>query len=491
MAVLYSNDFELETVGGVVSGFTTLIGSNFTAQTASTPANPARGAKGFGRNSNGDSCYWSGNTAITNTGMRTAQKLNTGVGSLISHLHRIGAGTDIFIRFKLEYSGGNMRISVEIRNNAAGALVSSGYSLAVVAGDVLHCETLSVGNVHEGRVWINSTTRPSSPTITLTDSTLSAGAAGLMKLGVFEASMTDDLVITDGAGGENLFYASAPGPTISVQPANQPVTAPATATFSVTAAASGGGTLSYQWQRNPAGAGTFANVATGTGGTTSSYTTAATTVSGGNANSTDTWRCIVTETGGTNAGSTTSSAATLTVSSASPTINTQPSAQTVTAPATATFTVTATTSGGALSYQWQRNTVAIAGATAASYTTPATTVSGGTANNGDAYRVLVTDTNGTTTSSAATLTVNAAAVVLTSSALKSNAGVSHLSAAFEAFVLNVTTGALIVHKTGLTSNATTGIVTFTDVTLTAATQYRVVWRRTDTGAQGIELLTAA
>ena len=206
--------------------------------------------------------------------------------------------------------------------------------------------------------------------------------------------------------------------------------------------------------------------------------------------STDTWSCIVTETGGTNAGSTTSSAATLTVSSASPTINTQPSGQPVTAPATATFTVVATTSGGALSYQWQRNTVNISGATAASYTTPATTVSGGTANNGDSYRVLVTDTNGTTTSSAATLTVNAAAVGLTSSALKSNAGVLHLSAAFEAFVLNVTTGALIVRKTGLTSNATTGIVTFTDAALTSATQYRVVWRRTDTGAQGIELLTA-
>ncbi|MEJ1938145.1 hypothetical protein WDZ92_48750, partial [Nostoc sp. NIES-2111] len=133
----------------------------------------------------------------------------------------------------------------------------------------------------------------------------------------------------------------------------------------------------------------------------------------------------------------------------------------------------------------------ISGANAASYTTPATSVTGGSANSGDTYRCLVTDSNGTTTSSAATLTVAAAPGVLTSSALKSNAGVLHVSAPFEAFVLNATSGALVLRKTGLTSNASTGVVTFSDAALTAATQYRVVWRRTDTGAQGVELLTAA
>lgn len=294
----------------------------------------------------------------------------------------------------------------------------------------------------------------------------------------------------------------APGPTISVHPSNQTVTTPATATFSVTAAASGGGTLSYQWQRNPAGAGSFANVSTGTGGTTSSYTTAATSVSGGNANSTDTWRCVVTETGGTNAGSTNSNAATLTVNAApsGPTINTQPSNQTVTSPGTATFTVAATASGGTLSYQWQRSTngggswanvSTGTGGTTASYTTPATSVSGGSANNADQYRCAVTDSNGTVNSSAAALTVNAAPASLTSSPLKSNAGVLHLSAPFEAFVNNATTGVLVVRKTGLTSHASTGVCTFTDAALAAATQYSVRWRRTDTGAQGIETLTAA
>ena len=100
--------------------------------------------------------------------------------------------------------------------------------------------------------------------------------------------------------------------------------------------------------------------------------------------------------------------------------------------------------------------------------------------------------NVSTPALAATQSTSAAGgATLTSSALKNNTGALHLSAAFEAFVLNATTGALIVRKSGLTSHATTGVVTFNDAALTAATQYRVVWRRTDTGAQGLELLTAA
>jgi hypothetical protein len=91
----------------------------------------------------------------------------------------------------------------------------------------------------------------------------------------------------------------------------------------------------------------------------------------------------------------------------------------------------------------------------------------------------------------ASFTTSAGGVGLTSSPLSDNVGNLHLSAPFEAFVLDVTTGALVLRKTGQTSHATTGVVTFADAALAAATQYRVIWRRTDTGAQGVELLTAA
>src|SRR4029077_17368481 len=127
-----------------------------------------------------------------------------------------------------------------------------------------------------------------------------------------------------------------------------------------------------------------------------SYTTPVTTT----ADSGSTFRVVVTNT----AGSVTSSAATLTVNTApvAPTITTQPVNQTVTAGQTAAFTVVATGTAP-LAYQWQKNGANIAGATATSYTTPVTT----TADSGSTFRVVVTNTAGSVTSSAATLTVNA------------------------------------------------------------------------------------
>src|SRR5205823_4632831 len=96
------------------------------------------------------------------------------------------------------------------------------------------------------------------------------------------------------------------------------------------------------------------------------------------------FRCVVTNT----AGNATSNAATLTVNAAAvaPSITTQPANQTVTAGQTATFSVAA--SGTApLTYQWQKNSVGITGATSASYTTPTTT----TADSGSAFRCVVTN----------------------------------------------------------------------------------------------------
>lgn len=82
--------------------------------------------------------------------------------------------------------------------------------------------------------------------------------------------------------------------------------------------------------------------------------------------------------------------------SATPTINTQPESVSVLTDATATFSVAASNS---LSYQWQRNGVAIAGATAASYTTAPVTYQ----DDGAQYSVVVSNAAGSTTSNAAQL----------------------------------------------------------------------------------------
>lgn len=83
------------------------------------------------------------------------------------------------------------------------------------------------------------------------------------------------------------------------------------------------------------------------------------------------------------------------------TITTQPANQSVIEGAQATFSVTATGSG-TLSYQWQKNSAAIAGATAAAYTTPVVTL----ADTASTFGVQVSDAfGGSVASATATLTV--------------------------------------------------------------------------------------
>lgn len=91
-----------------------------------------------------------------------------------------------------------------------------------------------------------------------------------------------------------------------------------------------------------------------------------------------------------------------------PTINTQPASQQIPDQTRVQVSVTATTSGGALSYQWQdnrsgsfANTTDGDNATSATYTTPALYVR----QSPRQYRCVVTDSNGSVNSNAATITV--------------------------------------------------------------------------------------
>jgi Immunoglobulin I-set domain len=178
---------------------------------------------------------------------------------------------------------------------------------------------------------------------------------------------------------------AATRPAITTQPSNQTVTAGQTATFSVMA--TGTAPLSYQWQNGTTSI---------TGATAAIYTTPATTTSDNGAS----FRVVVTN----SAGNATSNPATLTVNSTpvKPSITQQPSNQAVTAGQTATFSVVATGTAP-LSYQWQKGTTSITGATSAGYTTPATAIS----DNGSQFRVVVSNSTGSATSNSATLTVNA------------------------------------------------------------------------------------
>ena len=90
-----------------------------------------------------------------------------------------------------------------------------------------------------------------------------------------------------------------------------------------------------------------------------------------------------------------------------PTITMQPGNQSVTAGQTATFTVAATGTTP-MTYQWQKNGSAISGATSSAYTTPVTT----TSDNAAQFNVVVTNSAGSATSSAAILAVTSKSYTL-------------------------------------------------------------------------------
>ena len=87
----------------------------------------------------------------------------------------------------------------------------------------------------------------------------------------------------------------------------------------------------------------------------------------------------------------------------SPGITTQPANASVLTDGTATFTVAA--AGTDVTYQWKKNGVAIAGATSASYQSPAVTF----ADNGAQYTVVVSNAAGSVTSAVAQLTLKLSA----------------------------------------------------------------------------------
>ena len=95
------------------------------------------------------------------------------------------------------------------------------------------------------------------------------------------------------------------------------------------------------------------------------------------------------------------------VSNIAPSITTQPTSQSVTAGSPVSFTVGASGSP-APTYQWQKDSVAIAGATSATYTI-ASTVAG----DAGGYTAVATNSAGNATSSSATLTVNPAPIAPT------------------------------------------------------------------------------
>jgi hypothetical protein len=196
--------------------------------------------------------------------------------------------------------------------------------------------------------------------------------------------------------GSSQVYSANPI-TITAQPTNQTSSGGA-ATFTVSATASPGYTISYQWQYYSVYNTGSSNISGATSATLS-LTGLASGLDNGNQ-----YSCVLSTTGY----SVVSNSATLTVPNKI-TITGQPSNQTITG-TTASFTCTATISGGGTpSYTWYRQSLGIGSFLAVSGGTSSTLSLSGlsqSSNNGDKYFCQVSYSNeAVVTSSTATLTV--------------------------------------------------------------------------------------
>jgi hypothetical protein len=346
-----------------------LSGSQFSISGLSTPMTLAGGQ------SNTFEVWFDPTATGTFTGTLTIQA-NSGAAS--SQVALSGVATATPQQILLTASSLNLG-SVKV-----GSTASSTLTINNVGAQNLAISLISVSGAPFGVSGITTpaTIAPNgSATLNVTFSPTIAGTdSGSITIASNDPQTPSSAVTLSGTG-----TAAAVAPTITTQPASQTVTAGQTATFTVVA--NGTAPLSYQWQQNGV------NI---TGATSSSYTTPATATSQSGTN----FDVIVSN----SAGSAMSATATLEINAATtaPTITTQPVSQTVTAGQTATFSVVANGTGP-LSYQWQQNGVNIAGATASSYTTSATT----TSQSGTKYDVVVSNSAGSVTSTSATLTVSA------------------------------------------------------------------------------------
>ena len=224
-----------------------------------------------------------------------------------------------------------------------------------------------------------------------------------------------------------------PLPVIDVAPTSVTVASGAALGLAVTA--SGTGPLTYQW---------FKDDEPIAGATTATYVVAAASLADGGV-----YKVVL----GNPYGSVRSPAATVSVLATAPSILAAPAALTVAAGQAASFSVSVAGSAP-LTYQWYKGSVPIPGATAATFSLPAVA----TSDAGD-YRVVVTNSFGSATSAAATLTVAVSAGSVFATTFASNT----IHAASPALTGTSTNWFVMSSKNASTSSvgddpATTGLV---------------------------------
>ena len=285
-------------------------------------------------------------------------------------------------------------LSQAVNKNSTTTSLASSANPAALGDSVTFTATVTSGatgsvTFYDGGTSLG-TVSLSGTSATLTTASLTAGSHSITA--VYAGDATYD---TSTSGAVNQVMAAAP--LVTSNPAGVTVNAGATATF--TAAGIGNPAPTVQWQVSTNGGTTWANIA-GATSATYSFTAAA-------GNDSSQYRAVFMN----SLGSAASSAATLRVNQA-PAITGQPTSVITNTGTTATFTAAATGTPTP-TVQWQVNSGGgwsdISGATSTSYSTLAS------GNSGSQFRAVFTNTLGTTTTNAATLTIGVVATVSSTS----------------------------------------------------------------------------
>jgi hypothetical protein len=219
MTVLFQSDFE-DSSGTIIvpegaPGWTVPLGQYLVldASVVSLPA--VSGARVMAASDTPDKATYTAAGSLTNQAIRHAAKWQSHTAPQVEgHLLRYVSSMAYYYIYP-ETNGSSLRLSINYYDGGNNVLGTSGYVLACAVGDVIHHESSMVGTTIESRIWKNSEPRPAAATVSATSSGISSGHPGLVKFGVTGTyALADQVVVTDGAGGEDYFYPEASGVTI-------------------------------------------------------------------------------------------------------------------------------------------------------------------------------------------------------------------------------------------------------------------------------------
>ena len=285
MTVLFNSDFEdssgTVTVPTGMAGWAFSAGAWIVFNASIVSLTAVNGSRVSGGADTNDNVYYTSSGLITDQAIRHASKWQShATPQVVGHIIRRVDANNFYYAYP-ETDGANLRCTIVRYQSGSTTLATSSYSLAVSVGDVIHHETKIVGTSIESRIWKNSDARPSTATVTATDSAFSSGYPGMIKRGAGSYyAAADQVVVTDAAGGEDYYYGSAATATTLSGPSSG-TTGVASTNFTVGANGTITGTVTVT-PGDAANGGTFTPttvaISSGTPTATFTYTPASTGV---------------------------------------------------------------------------------------------------------------------------------------------------------------------------------------------------------------------